>query len=106
MQHRFSRDVSHQSILREGTAVNTVGSIDEAMGNVLKGVGLASMALLVAAQLGSWKTITFWTVCLYYVIAVALVSALRATVYRISQAFRRRGVNTKTLLVIGGGARA
>jgi len=81
-------------------------SIDEAMGDVLKAVGLSSMTLLMAAQLGSWRTITFWTVGLFYFISVALVSGLRAAVYRLSQAFRRRGVNTKTLLVIGGGGRA
>ena len=80
--------------------------IQDAFSDVAKGVGVCSIALLVAAQLGGWATITLTTVLIFCITGIAFVSALRTLVYRASRSFRRRGVNTKTLLVIGGGPRA
>jgi exopolysaccharide biosynthesis polyprenyl glycosylphosphotransferase len=80
--------------------------IDAVIGAVLKAVGVCSLSLLVAAQLGGWRTITPTAVIVFYLVAVALVSGLRIAVYRGSRVLRRRGINNKTLLVIGGGTRA
>jgi exopolysaccharide biosynthesis polyprenyl glycosylphosphotransferase len=80
--------------------------IQDAFADVAKGVAVCSIALLVAAQLGGWKSITLATVVLFCVTGIAFVSALRTLVYRASRSFRRRGVNIKSLLVIGGGPRA
>lgn len=80
--------------------------VDDTVMDVAKGVAACSVTLLVMAQLGGWKTITLVTVLVFFVFAVAMVGGLRMTVYRMSQLFRRRGINTKSLLVIGGGPRA
>src|SRR5438034_2007028 len=78
----------------------------DAVIDIAKAVASSSMALLIAAQLGGWKTITLLTVLLFCLCGIAFVSGLRMTVYRMSKLFRRRGINTKSLLVIGGGPRA
>ena len=80
--------------------------IDAVIGAAVKGVGFCSLALLVAAQVGSWRTITLFTVVVFYIVALTFVSGLRMVVYRASHILRRRGMNAKTLLVIGGGTRA
>jgi exopolysaccharide biosynthesis polyprenyl glycosylphosphotransferase len=80
--------------------------VSDIFGNVVKAVGVCSLSLLIAAQLGSWRTITVTTVLLFWFLGVTLVGALRMAVFRTSQRFRKRGRNTKTLLVIGGGHRA
>ena len=80
--------------------------VEDVIGAAVKGVGLCSLALLVAAQIAGWPTITIFTIALFYFVALAFVSGLRMTVYRTSHILRRRGMNSKTLLVIGGGTRA
>ncbi len=80
--------------------------IEDVIGAAVKGVGLCSLTLLVAAQLGGWLTITLFTVVLFFIVGLAFVSGLRIIVYRTSHLLRRRGMNTKTMLVIGGGMRA
>jgi exopolysaccharide biosynthesis polyprenyl glycosylphosphotransferase len=80
--------------------------IQDAFSDVTKGVATCSLALLVSAQIGGWETITLPTVMIFCITGITFVSALRTLVYRISRSFRRRGVNTKSLLVIGGGPRA
>jgi exopolysaccharide biosynthesis polyprenyl glycosylphosphotransferase len=80
--------------------------IQDAFLDVTKGVAACSAALLIAAQIGGWESITLATVVLFFVSGIAFVSGLRTVVYRTSRSFRRRGVNIKSLLVIGGGPRA
>lgn len=80
--------------------------IGDAIVDVAKAVTASSVALMAAAQIGGWKTITLFTVLVFCVTGIAFVCALRMTAYRMSQLFRRRGINTKSLLVIGGGPRA
>ena len=81
-------------------------TVEEALKHIIKGVGSSAIALLIVAQIGGWSTITLWTVSCFAVIAIAFISGLRMGVIRMSRVFRKRGINTKTLLVIGGGARA
>ncbi|CAN5532261.1 hypothetical protein BH10ACI2_BH10ACI2_07050 [soil metagenome] len=80
--------------------------VDDVIGAAVKGVGLCCLALLIAAQLAGWSTITIFTVVLFFFVALVFVSGLRMTVYRMSRTLRRRGINSKSLLVIGGGSRA
>lgn len=80
--------------------------VDNVIGAAVKGVGLCSLALLISAQLAGWKTITIFTVVLFFIVALAFVCGLRTTVYHLSHILRKRGLNSKTLLVIGGGTRA
>jgi exopolysaccharide biosynthesis polyprenyl glycosylphosphotransferase len=79
---------------------------EDAVPNILKAVAWASMALVVAAQFGGWETITLVTVLLFAICATTFIAGLRMAVYHTSRVFRRRGMNTKSLLVIGGGNRA
>ena len=58
--------------------------IDAVIGAAVKGVGFCSLALLVAAQVGSWRTITLFTVVVFYIVALTFVSGLRMVVYRAS----------------------
>ena len=73
--------------------------IGDAIVDVAKAVSASSIALMIAAQVGGWKTITLFTVLVFCLTGIAFVSALRMTAYRVSQLFRRRGINTKSLLV-------
>jgi exopolysaccharide biosynthesis polyprenyl glycosylphosphotransferase len=73
---------------------------------VAKAVGVASVALLIFAQTAGWKTVGIFTTVCFALIAVALIGSLRLTVYYLSRRLRRRGINTKTLLIIGGGRRS
>lgn len=80
--------------------------VNEIFKPIVKAVGFSSVALLVMAQIGEWETITLWTALCFCFIGVSFIGGLRMGVYYTSRAFRRRGINTKTLLVIGGGSRA
>ena len=78
----------------------------DAVPGIARAVGWNSMALLFAGQLGGWETITLSAVALFAVCSIAFISGLRMAVNHISRIFRRRGMNIKSLLVIGGGPRA
>ena len=73
---------------------------------VARAVGACSLALLIIAKVGDWDVITLWTTACFCFVAVAFVSGLRMSVYRLSRRFRRRGINAKSLLIIGGGVRS
>ena len=78
----------------------------EILFKTLRAVGAASLALLMMAKIGDWEVITLWTTACFGFIAAAFVGGLRMSVYRLSRRFRRRGINAKSLLIIGGGARS
>jgi exopolysaccharide biosynthesis polyprenyl glycosylphosphotransferase len=69
-------------------------------------VGASSIALLIVAKIGDWNVITLWTTACFYFIAAAFVGGMRLSVYRLSRRFRQRGINSKSLLVMGGGIRS
>jgi len=73
---------------------------------IVRAVGASSIALLLIAKIGDWNVINLWTTACFGFIAVAFVGGLRMSVYRLSRRFRQRGVNVKSLLIIGGGARS
>jgi len=76
------------------------------MKDIIKAASFSALALVIMAQIGNWGTITLWTALCFWFIGISFISGLRMGVYHVSRAFRRRGINTKTLLVIGGGHRA
>ena len=73
---------------------------------IARAVVASSVALLLMAKIGDWEVITLWTTACFGFISAALVVGLRMSVYRLSRRFRRRGVNVKSLIVIGGGERS
>ena len=83
-----------------------LSSVNEVLKHIIKAVASSSMALFIVAQIGGWDTVTLWTVLCFGFIGISFISGLRTSVYYLSRTFRRRGINTKSLLVIGGGHRA
>ncbi len=79
---------------------------NEVFKQVVRAVAVSSIILLSVAQIGGWQTLDLWTVFCFFCFGVSLVSTMRLGVYQLSRLFRRRGINKKTLLVIGGGNRA
>lgn len=85
---------------------NRLSTPKEILLKVMRAVGASSIALLLMAKIGDWEVINLWTSACFAFIAVAFVGGLRMSVYRLSRRFRQRGVNVKSLLIIGGGARS
>lgn len=69
--------------------------------SVLWGAG----ALLVIAQIGRWETITVWEAISFALLSFLLICSFRLIQQYVLRWFRRRGHNSKTLLLIGGGPR-
>ena len=65
-----------------------------------------AVALLLVAQLGRWPTITLWTTGQFGLLGFGLICGFRLAQQYALRWFRRRGHNTKTLLLVGSGPRA
>ncbi len=65
----------------------------------------SSLIVLVFAQLAGWKSVSAFTVFLFLLVSSLIVTGARLTVFEVSRKLRNRGVNVKSLLIIGGGAR-
>ncbi len=85
---------------------NRLSNSKEVLKQIIRAVAVSSIILLSVAQIGGWETLNLWTVFCFFCFGVLFVSGMRLGVYQLSRAFRRRGINKKTLLVIGGGNRA
>jgi exopolysaccharide biosynthesis polyprenyl glycosylphosphotransferase len=72
---------------------------------ISRAVLFSSLALLVAANLGSWPTINVRTVATFGLVSFTLIGAMRLALRLNLRRLRRRGHNVKTLLIVGGGAR-
>ena len=72
---------------------------------IARGVLISSLALLVAAQAGKWPTINLGTVALFGIISFSLIALMRLLLRWNLRRLRRRGLNTKSLLLVGGGLR-
>ncbi len=70
-----------------------------------RGVLIASVTLLVAANLGSWPTINVRTVAMFGLVSFTLIAGMRLVLRLNLRRLRRRGHNIKTLLIVGGGSR-
>jgi len=78
----------------------------EELKEVAQAVAVSSVALLATAQIGRWPTINARTVAAFAFISLTLVGGMRLGLRLNLRRLRRRGINTKSLLIVGGGARA
>lgn len=72
---------------------------------VTQASALCAVILLVAAQLGGWKTINLGVVAGFWIFAVLFCGGIRFISRRFLRVLRRRGRYLKTLLIVGGGRR-
>src|ERR1051325_611956 len=83
-----------------------LGSRTKEIIEIARAVAVCSVALLVAAEIGKWPTIGLRTVASFGLVSFASVSSVRIALrYNLSR-LRERGLNVKSLLIVGGGARA
>jgi exopolysaccharide biosynthesis polyprenyl glycosylphosphotransferase len=83
-----------------------LGSRTKEIIEIARAVAACSVALVVAAAVGQWPTIGLRTVASFGLVSFALVSSVRIALrYNLSR-LRERGHNVKSLLIVGGGARA
>lgn len=71
-----------------------------------RAVFLASLMLLMVAQIGRWQTITLWTAVCVGLIGLVLIVAMRISLRLNLRRLRLHGHNIKTVLIVGGGPRA
>jgi exopolysaccharide biosynthesis polyprenyl glycosylphosphotransferase len=81
------------------------GLIEELM-EVGRAIFFATVALLIVAQIGRWRTITIWTAACVGLIALLLIGGTRLLLRLNLRRLRLRGHNLKKLLIIGTGPRA
>ena len=72
---------------------------------VARAVLIASVALLVAANLGGWPTINAATVAIFGAFSLALIATMRIALRLNLRRLRARGHNVKTLVIVGAGDR-
>jgi len=70
-----------------------------------RAIAICSVALVVAAAIGHWPTISLRTVASFGLVSFALVSGFRIALRYNLRRLRERGHNVKSLLIVGGGAR-
>lgn len=78
----------------------------EELKEIARAVFLASLMLLMVAQIGSWRTINLWTAACVGLFGLALIVSMRVLLRLNLRRLRLRGHNIKTLLIVGGGPRA
>ncbi len=78
----------------------------EELKQVWQAAALCASILLIAAQLGSWKTIDLGVIAAFWCFAVFSCGGIRFMSRRFLRMQRRNGRYLKTLLIIGGGHRA
>ena len=78
----------------------------EELREIGRAVFLASLTLLMVAQIGRWQTITLWTAACVGLIGMVLIVVMRLLLRLNLRRLRLHGHNIKTLLIVGGGPRA
>jgi exopolysaccharide biosynthesis polyprenyl glycosylphosphotransferase len=78
----------------------------EELREIGRAVFLASLMLLMMAQIGRWQTITLRTAASVGIIALVLIVSMRLLLRLNLRRLRLRGHNIKKLLIVGGGPRA
>jgi exopolysaccharide biosynthesis polyprenyl glycosylphosphotransferase len=78
----------------------------EELKEIGRAVFLASLMLLMVAQIGRWQTITLWAATCVGFIGLALIAAMRVLLRLNLRRLRVHGHNIKTALIVGGGPRA
>ncbi len=80
-----------------------LSSAGEIIRTVTKAVGICSMIIIIAAQINPWRTMNIWTHLGFFGFGVLFIGGYRTLTFYASRRFRKRGINTKSLLIIGGG---
>jgi exopolysaccharide biosynthesis polyprenyl glycosylphosphotransferase len=83
-----------------------LSSFREELTEVGRAIFFSTAALLIIAQLGSWRTITVWTASCVGLLALLLIGGVRALLRLNLRRLRFRGHNLKKLVIIGTGSRA
>ena len=97
----------HAAFVGQGLYVShRLSPITEEIKEVARAVALAALTLLVAAQFGRWPTINLATVSSFAALTFILISGMRLALRSNLHRLRKRGHNVKSLLIVGGGARA
>jgi len=78
----------------------------EELREICRAVFLASLTLLMVAQIGRWPTITLWIATCVALIGLILIVSMRMLLRLNLRRLRLRGHNIKKLLIVGGGPRA
>jgi exopolysaccharide biosynthesis polyprenyl glycosylphosphotransferase len=83
-----------------------MSDVREVLRRVLKVVAICSVILLLAAQFNPWRTINLWSLSSFFIFGVLFVGGYRTLTFYVSGRFRSRGINTKSLIILGGGFRS
>ncbi len=78
----------------------------EIIKRTMKAVGVCSIALFITAEIINWGKINLFNAFCFWIFGFLLVGAVRLSIFHVSRKLRSRGVNLKTLLIIGGGKRS
>lgn len=78
----------------------------EIVWRVFKVVGFCAIALFIVAQIAGWKTLRIGPTSVFFAFGCLFIGGYRLLIFYLSRRFRRRGINIKTLLVLGGGFRS
>lgn len=78
----------------------------EELREIGRAVFLATLMLLMVAQIGQWRTLNLWTAACVGAIGFLLIAAMRVLLRLNLRRMRLRGHNIKKLLIVGGGPRA
>jgi exopolysaccharide biosynthesis polyprenyl glycosylphosphotransferase len=76
------------------------------MKEVAQAIVFCSGVLLVAAQTGHWPTINFVTVLLFAFVGFSFIAGMRLLLRLNLRRLRKRGHNSRALLIVGGGTRS
>jgi len=72
---------------------------------VARAIAICAVALLVAAQLGRWPTISLRTIAGFALLSFAVIVSLRLALRYNLRRLREHGHNVKSLVIVGGGMR-
>ncbi len=82
-----------------------LGSRTREIIEVATAVAICSVALVVAAAIGQWPTVGLATIGQFALVSFVLVSGVRLCLRYNLRWLRERGVNVKSLVIVGGGSR-
>jgi exopolysaccharide biosynthesis polyprenyl glycosylphosphotransferase len=82
------------------------GNRPEIIIRTAKSAAACSIALFFAAEIATWGKVNLFNAICFWSFSCLLIGAMRLTIMYGTRRFRRRGINSKTLLIIGGGARS
>ena len=82
-----------------------LSSLTKELTEIARAIGICSIGLLVASQLGRWPTINTQTVIGFAGVSFILISTVRVGLRQNLRRLRQRGHNLKSLVIVGGGNR-